>query len=1118
MLSIGGIILLYIKNDFERKFFDKDVQLSPNLAIFDQFKNKILDQLYLSDDSEWESPIVTTDEVGTRKQEDIISHQYVAKLPGYPAIGYILYRNKNDKPFKFWDLLSVVKQYLNDIGYKARYTDREIKSYAKKLGKSTDYIKQHLFPVRIPPIMMVGYYGGVDVSAYEDWHRYLEKGSRKKDADVITLYQHAFVTRQFVAEIVSPDHHRKVPVTLQYRDMMALGPQGGLKKLGEMVKQPKIDTIAWDKEDDKPIGFYKSHMRELLKYRPKDYQRYAMNDAEITLKYLGFVLRMEQEAYEAGLLKQMYIPATLTGLSDQLTNHYLNEKYSHGQVKNITQSIFNDQMEQYLRPKYYNQMPTNSDEDWKKLIIGIKNTKRKSIVKEHQLLVKKLSSFLSSGSIIISLNDKGKPIELLNTDKLMRRINFNELYKLNPRLKVNDLLDPRKRIRHYSPSINVNDKVRLAFNANAYRFKRKSSNELLTCNEFVSYLWQQSVYKTTYKKKGDNYQVFKPGQFYWVEKKLNFFATHNGYYFKEANKYSAKHEKGIHDMSTLQADEAYNQAFSMALKAYTGGQNLCYNSGLIHKPYVYDIDLKSSYVNAGHLIPDLKLDDSAKFDDTDISKSDFKKLLPTLPNGVFTVGVADVDYKLPDGIERASAGVKATVKNATPRYVLEHKRAILPLTTVIDLFNHNSEIYIHRLIVPEQKRLDGNLANICPSGRAQDWTLQHRNLAKKNYGNKSAEQELFKLLGNGAYGKTAQGLNAKTSKAFGTKNSYYVPVSRSTNPLVAMQYTAIARYQVNFLMDLLDHLYPNNLIPSVTTDGFIWAGNHPLDKKEIVKAIKKTAPKQWLTVNDKYFDGQFFEFKSKLAGDKEEYSKNTTLVNLKTRFNFTLDGRIEALAGVRNVSSHSIYHDLINDVTTIKVNQHRLSSLNDMKHRIDNKHLLSEWQQPTYQSLSFDFTSKPVSFHNNGDGFGYYTTEPFRTVEEAETFKEDMKPYAQLFPLFNSKYAYAFLDLNNHLARTRTGYKVAWIKDDVLLKGSNYLELVNNYQTNYKWKVLLRYLAKHEEMYDLKAIYTDMFSDRYSTFSGFKQSIKRSKGKFINPLVVLKENWPEKLRKYETRC
>ena len=58
-------------------------------------------------------------------------------------------------------------------------------------------------------------------------------------------------------------------------------------------------------------------------------------------------------------------------------------------------------------------------------------------------------------------------------------------------------------------------------------------------------------------------------------------------------------------------------------------------------------------------------------------------------------------------------------------------------------------------------------------------------------------------------------------------------------------------------MDLIDKMYPHNLIPSVTTDGFIWAGNQPLDKEKIVKVIKKTAPKQWVTVNDKYFGGGF---------------------------------------------------------------------------------------------------------------------------------------------------------------------------------------------------------------------------------------------------------------------
>lgn len=1109
----------FISRTYKQVLYSKAVQKNPNLAIFDEFKNKILDQLYLADDSEWESPVYSTDEVGTREQESIISHQYVAKLPGYPVIGYILYREKDDKPFSFWDLLSVIKQYLNDIGYKLKYSDTEVKSYAKKLGKSTEVLKKNLFSKRIPPILIAGYFGGVDVSAYADWYKYIGNDSSKNNANVITLYQHAFFTQPFTTEIVSTDRHRKVPVTLQYRDMMALGPQGGLKKLGEMVNQPKIDTTIWDKEDGKQNGYYKTHMRELLKARPEDYQRYAMTDAEITLKYLGFFLRIEQSAYNDGLLKQMYIPATSTGLSDQLTLHFLELPYSRHQVDKLARKIFGDQLEQYLRPEQYDQIPANDEKAWEDLVVKIRNTdkniKRKSVRDKHQMLIKKLDSFLARGSIVIKLDHNGQPIQLLDTDNLMQKINFEKLYDLNPKLKVEDLLDENKKVRHYKPTLKISDEIVSSFNTLAYQFKRKKSNELLACDELVNYLWEKSVYQDYYDKVGNKYKLLKVDPFYWMAKKVNFFGTHNGYFFTETNNYSAKHEKGVHDMTTLQADNAYNQAFPMAVKAYMGGQNLCYNPGIIKMPYIYDIDLKSSYVNAGHLIPDLRLDVPPLIDDTNWNKKHFLHKLPKFPNGVFTVGVADVDYTLPKDTKRAPVGMKAEIKNATPRYVLEHNRSLLTLTKVIDLVNnHNAEIYIHRLIIPVQKQLDGKLVNICPSGKAQDWTLKHRNMAKQKYGSKSAEQALFKKFGNDGYGKTGQGLKPRTSKSFGADNRYYVPLSKSANPLIAMQYTSIAEYQVNFLMNLLDNMYPNNLIPSVTTDGFIWAGNQPLDKDEIVNAIRENAPEQWVTVNDKYFNGQFFEFKSKLENDTKEFSKDTTLVNIGTRFNFTLDGRIQALAGIKNVLSESIYHDLINDITTIKVDQYRLSSLADMKHRVDNKHLLSEWQQPTYQSLSFDFTSKPVSFHDNGDGFGYYNTEPFQTVEEAETFKEGMKPYGQLFPLFNTKYAYAFLELDNHLTHTRTGYQIAWIKDDVPLKGNNYLNLITNYQLDYKWKVLLRYLAKYEEKYDLKAIYTDMFLNRYKTFSGFKQSVKRSKNKFINPLVVIKEDWKTKLEKY----
>lgn len=215
----------YITRKYKQVPYDDNEQLNPNFAFFDNFKNKLLDQLYLSDDSEWESPIVEPDEVGTRKQKNIISHQYVAKLPGYPAIGYILYREPNDKSFTFWDMLSVVKQYLKDVDYKEKYSTAEIKSYAKKLGKSINDIKRNLFSTRIPPILITGYFGGVDVSAYSDWYKYIDNG--KNDANVISLYKQVFFTQQFTTEISSPDRHRKVPVTLQYRDTMSLGPQGG---------------------------------------------------------------------------------------------------------------------------------------------------------------------------------------------------------------------------------------------------------------------------------------------------------------------------------------------------------------------------------------------------------------------------------------------------------------------------------------------------------------------------------------------------------------------------------------------------------------------------------------------------------------------------------------------------------------------------------------------------------------------------------------------------------------------------------------------------------------------------------------------------------------------------
>ena len=94
---------------------------------------------------------------------------------------------------------------------------------------------------------------------------------------------------------------------------------------------------------------------------------------------------------------------------------------------------------------------------------------------------------------------------------------------------------------------------------------------------------------------------------------------------------------------------------------------------------------------------------------------------------------------------------------------------------------------------------------------------------------------------------------------------------------------------------------------------------------------------------------------------------------------------------------------------------------------------------------------------------------------------------------------------------------VAWVHDDVRLEGNDYVALKNNYQTQYMPQALLRYLACHQEKYDLKKVYTDLYQGNYGRFASFSQALRRNETAFVNPLCVLKENFESKLKKYEIK-
>lgn len=1107
-----------------------------------------LDTVFVADDSEWDTSDHKAPDIDLRKQVDIISHQFVMKYSKYPAAGIVIYRNSDDPVFSYWDLLSAVRLYLHKVNYNANYEESDFQRLSRQLGvKKEKIVKRLCLSYRVPPITVVGFFGGVDATAYADWRKYLDQQKHTKtNPNFITLNKQEFFSSDYSVEITSPhSRSKKYPVTLKFVDTMALGPQGGLAALGDIVGQKKLNTKDWDKEDglitpdqskDKTYGgYYKEHMRELLKRRPADYQKYALGDSEVTLKYLDNLLGNVIKVFREGLIEKVHIPATLTSLADEISSHYSKLPYNENTTKDIYNSIFEDiDVEQFLRPVAFNQQPPRDKEAWDQVLRAVTNGSplpgESKAFGYQKLFIKKLEHYLARGTVAYAISESGNPYRRLSVSvsaaKLPSLIDYERLYQDNPDFNISEL-DTQK-IKPSSMKFNISTALRNHYADHAHQFNYTKNNVAPTADEFLNMLYEDSLYIVIpwFNDKG----VIEWSPLRFLTLCLNFDKMRKGYDFVEPNATDKKHQKNSHDRFTVRPDSVYNDGYLMALHAYVGGMNLAQNPGVIGDAYKrkYDIDLKASYVNAGHLIPDFRLDTKPLFDLRDLDTQDLRNLYHKLPNGVFTVGVTNVSYHFPDDVKRVPVGYKPPIKGAGPVYVRQANRVDMTLTDVFDIVEHGGEVRIHRLIVPVQKTLNGDIDRLAPIGRMQHWSLTKRNDAKyqlKKYENDSSDyrkydalQLFYKLLGNGGYGKSGQGLGVSSTRDFLTGESMYVPFSRNTNPYTAAQYTSIARFQVNALMDLVEKMYPDSLIPSVTTDGFIFCTNDNFDEEELCKGCERTFDKRWVQVTHDNFNGQFFELKSHNAGQK--YS-TTTLYNIRTRFNMTEDEHIKALVGLRpgEWTVNRVIKAINDDVVTFKLDDFRIQSLIDMKHTEDYKHYtsLKTWLQPKYLNFSPDDTYQPIGFVPQGD-FGYYLTRPFASVDELQAYRAELKPYRSLFPAFRKEYAEQFIKLDQTVkVFTRNSHHekhVSWIHDDVSLKDNNYLDLYEDYQNNYILTVMLRYLASHQEEYDLKRIYESFYNTHYKRFASFNQALKRNQNMFVNPLCIIKEKFDDKLKKF----
>ena len=152
-------------------------------------------------------------------------------------------------------------------------------------------------------IYLVGHFTRADVPAFSDFQNLTQMMSSVRNT-FLSIDGH-------IAINIPCADGNMVPLKVLLRDTMLLTPAAskGLKALGELVGQPKIDLDPDPAKDQ----FYKENMDLLLAEKPQLFEQYALNDAVICVRYADRVIEQSKT-----LLGKVKLPATLTSIGVDL--------------------------------------------------------------------------------------------------------------------------------------------------------------------------------------------------------------------------------------------------------------------------------------------------------------------------------------------------------------------------------------------------------------------------------------------------------------------------------------------------------------------------------------------------------------------------------------------------------------------------------------------------------------------------------------------------------------------------------------------------------------------------------------------------------------------------------
>lgn len=532
----------------------------------------------------------------------------------------------------------------------------------------------------------------------------------------------------------------------------------------------------------------------------------------------------------------------------------------------------------------------------------------------------------------------------------------------------------------------------------------------------------------------------------WLNEHLDFDKIRKGYCFPRTDISSDKsHKHLVHDM-TNKIDVPLNRMFNDAVNAYNGGYNIVIYTGIIPQGgEKRDWDISSAYSEAGHLLPDIAPGLGAvKFKEFhNLAANQFSRIVKAAEkiNGPYTVGVGIFDIEYPSDYK----GFVITPKNVNegPRYFRKIHEVTLSYTDVYTAWSCGAKVFTHRLSFVRQSRIiPGTLDGISQEGHIQDIFQKRREQCVHG----SPEDKMNKNVVNQCYGVTAEGLKKKTSPDYNNGRPYYVPFSRITNPLKAIQFTSITRLHIITLQRAIWKIDPKAVFLNNVTDGCLTWTKKPLKIDEIIQSMDQITAEENPWYHDmvhNYFDGKYI--KRKDGTDQET-------ANLRTRLTFSRDNQLSAMVGLTKITPKQVFNKYLDQGrSTINVVNHQITGITAMRHEEKFQHLQTSWNQTTDLYFSFDMAQVPINYHQSGQ-FVYWETRPYNSEDEFNRLWQPGRDVLKYGVWYSAEYAPFFLRFFTELQK---GYKPMkfWKVNKKDKKGDSYLHRGTEVYRNWSFYV-----------------------------------------------------------------